>query len=147
MVSTSWDKMLWMVLNMKMVMAMMMMTTLLYDGMLSMQMMWVMKDQLARRYRGVNAYGVDVDAVCVHVSLDLRSLPAKPQPANRCPPPLNLRWDQFGLTSRYWSERQRRTQKLFVEEGGRTQNVNRSLEIRLRRHKTLTVRQKRDAKR
>jgi len=27
---------------------MMMMTTLLYDGMLRMQMMWVMKDQLAR---------------------------------------------------------------------------------------------------
>ena len=54
------------------------------------------------------AYGADVDAICVHVSLDLRSLPAKPQPANRCPLPLNLRWDQFGLTSRYWSERQRR---------------------------------------
>ena len=29
-------------------MAMMMTTTLLYDGMLRMQMMWVMKDQLAR---------------------------------------------------------------------------------------------------
>ena len=84
----------------------------------------------------------DVDAIFVHVSLDFRSLPAKPQPANRCPPPLNLRWDQFGLTSRYWSERQRRTQKLFVEEGGRTQNVNRSLEIRFRRHKTRAVRRK-----
>ena len=88
-----------------------------------------------------------MDAICVHVSLDLRSLPAKPQPANRCPLPLNLRWDQFGLTSRYWSERQRRAQKLFLEEGGRTQNVNRSLEIRFRRHKTRTVRRKSDAKR
>ena len=88
----------------------------------------------------------DVDAICVHVSLDLRSLPAKPQPANRCPLPLNLRWDQFGLTSRYWSERQRRAQKLFLEEGGRTQNVNRSLEIRFRRRKTRTVRRKCDAK-
>ena len=29
-------------------MAMMMMSTLLYDGMLKMQMMWVMKGQLAR---------------------------------------------------------------------------------------------------
>ena len=48
----------------------------------------------------MSAYGTDVDAICVHVSLDPRSLPAKPQPANRCPPPLNLRWDQFGLTSR-----------------------------------------------
>ena len=95
----------------------------------------------------MNAYGADVDAICVHVSLDLRSLPAKPQPANRCPPPLNLRWDQCGLTSRYWSERQRRAQKLFLEEGGRTQNVNRSLEIRLRRHKTRSVRWKCDAKR
>ena len=91
------------------------------------------------------AYGADVDAICVHVSFDLRSLPAKPQPANRCPLPLNLRWDQFGLTSRYWSERQRRAQKLFLEEGGRTQNVNRSLEIRFRRRKTRTVRRKCDA--
>ena len=95
----------------------------------------------------MNAYGADVDAICVHVSFDLRSLPAKPQPANRCPLPLNLRWDQFGLTSRYWSERQRRAQKLFLEEGGRTQNVNRSLEIRVRRHKTRTVRRKCNAKR
>ena len=95
----------------------------------------------------MSAYGTDVDAICVHVSLDLRSLPAKPQPANRCPLHLSLRWDQFGLTSRYWSERQRRAQKLFLEEGGRTQNVNRSLEIRLRRHKTQTVRWKCDAKR
>ena len=94
----------------------------------------------------MSAYGADVDAICVHVSLDLRSLPAKPQPANRCPLPLNLRWDQFGLTSRYWSERQRRAQKLFLEEGGRTQNVNRSLEIRFRRRKTRTVRRKCNAK-
>ena len=94
----------------------------------------------------MSAYGADVDAICVHVSLDLRSLPAKPQPANRCPLPLNLRWDQFGPTSRYWSERQRRAHTLFLEETGRTQNVNRSLEIRFRRRKTRTVRRKCDAK-
>ena len=39
--------MLWIFMSW-MAMAMMIMTTLLYDGMLRMQMMWVIKDQLAR---------------------------------------------------------------------------------------------------
>ena len=36
---------------------------------------------------------------------------------------------KFGPASEYWSERRRRMQTLILEEGSRTQNVNRSSEI------------------
>ena len=43
-----------------------------------------------------------------------------------------LMMGKFGPASMYWSERRRRMQTLILEEGGRTQNVNRSPEIRRR---------------